>query len=126
MQGLYEGTPTSDITSRPAAFPNAPLVIPGQFSLMLSSHVSILLYQVHYGSENDLQVLQNSLFILHFVLEGISTAGSPANVVHEFLWGFFKDTKRLIFEEVTFNLSDDNASGEHEDNMAFLARTLAK
>src|ERR1700743_3221607 len=48
MQGLYQGTPTSDITSRPAVFPNAPLVIPGRFSLTFSSKVSILLFQLHY------------------------------------------------------------------------------
>lgn len=73
-----------------------------------------------------MQVLQNSLIILHFVLEGISTAGSPANIVHEFLRGFFKDSKRLIFEEITFNLTDEDATEEHADNIAFLSKTLAK
>ena len=48
MQGLYEGTPTSDLTSRPAAYPNAPLKIPGRFSLTFSSNVSIFFFQLHY------------------------------------------------------------------------------
>jgi hypothetical protein len=71
-------------------------------------------------------VLQNSQIILHFVLEGISTAGSPANIVHEFLSGFFKDLKRLIFKKKNFNITDEDAMEYHEDTILLLCRTLAK
>ena len=77
-------------------------------------------------SHDDLQVLQTSQIILHFVLEGISTAGSPVNIVHEFLRGFFKDSTRLIFEEIIFNITDEVAAEYHADTIRLLCRTLAK
>lgn len=77
-------------------------------------------------SHHDLQVLQSSLIILHFVLEGVSTAGSPANIVHEYLRGFFKDSKRLFFEEIPFDLTDEDAMEDHADTITLLSRTLAR
>ena len=53
-------------------------------------------------------------------------AGSPVNIIHEFLWGFFKDLKRLIFEEIIFNITDEDATEYHADTICLLCRTLAK
>jgi hypothetical protein len=70
--------------------------------------------------------MQTSLIILHFVLEGLPTTGCPAQMVHQFLSGFFRDDGSLYFKEIIFNLKDDDAVGCHADDMDLLAESLAR
>ena len=67
-----------------------------------------------------------SLLIIHFTLEGVSTIGCPANVIHEFLRGYFKNERSLCFKEVVFNVPDEDAADAHQEKMAVLVDELSK
>ena len=72
------------------------------------------------------QISQNFLTIVHLVFNDISTAGSPANMVYEFLRGFFKDSNCLRFEEIKFDLKGVDDIEIHNDRVASLADDLSK
>jgi hypothetical protein len=65
------------------------------------------------------------LVLLHFTLETISTEGSPASMVHQLLSPFFTPGS-LPFEEVKFNIYDEDDAGIHADAMEDLANTISK
>ena len=48
------------------------------------------------------RVVNQPILLLHFVLDGIKTAGSPPHLVHTFLSGFLSPS-RLHFEEIEFS-----------------------
>lgn len=50
------------------------------------------------------EVKATPLVILHFIMSGISTAGSPAIILHEFLKPYLPGD-RLHYKEISFNLS---------------------
>ncbi|KAH9990729.1 hypothetical protein BJV77DRAFT_1068791 [Russula vinacea] len=67
-----------------------------------------------------------SLVLLHFTLETISTAGSPASMmVYQFLQPFFTKGS-LLFQEVKFNIYNKDDAGIHADRMEDLARIISK
>ena len=84
----------------------------------------ILLFKLNSNLSPILQIMQEKLLIFHFVLEGISTAESPANTVHEFLHGFFKAIDFLIFQEVRFNFV--NGCRRHTATMHKLVKDLER
>jgi hypothetical protein len=65
------------------------------------------------------------MIILHFTLETITTTGSPANMVYDFLKPFFPSDS-LLFKEIKFNLRDEDVAGMHADEMEDLARVIAE
>jgi hypothetical protein len=57
-------------------------------------------------------------------LGSIPTAGSPANLVHDFLRGFFKHDRSLEFQEISFNLPDEDEVDLHINRMKDLVEVL--
>ena len=62
--------------------------------------------------------------ILHFVLSGIDTSGSPAKICHTFLKTFFGDA--LIYQEIIFNLLDNEMLENHIAMMEELVHRLLR
>jgi hypothetical protein len=59
------------------------------------------------------------------VLEGISTAACPANMVKDFVGGFLQEGN-LVFHEIVFNINTEDDGEQHEDNMERLAQRLSR
>jgi hypothetical protein len=61
---------------------------------------------VEYQMTSKSRVVNQSLLLLHFVLEGIDLAGCPPRLVHAFLSGFLSPS-HLRFEEITVCLGTE-------------------
>jgi hypothetical protein len=64
--------------------------------------------------------------IVHLLLDGIPSAGSPPRVLYKYLKAYFREGNDLLYEEVVFNLADDDAEQAHYDTMAALAKKLRR
>jgi hypothetical protein len=87
------------------AFP-APLEIKGQHQTTSRSHVS-----------------NEGLAILHFVLEGMESRGSPARIIAEFMAAYLPKSS-LLYEEVFFNLAEARAIASHARTMRDLKKHI--
>jgi hypothetical protein len=61
----------------------------------------------------------------HFTLETITSVESPANMVYQFLQPFFIKGS-LLFQEVKFNLTNEDAAGTHASKLEDLVETLSR
>ena len=69
----------------------------------------------------------SSLIILHFVMEGMPTARSPAHMVYEFLRRFFRnESTTLYYNEIKYDLKSNAAASRHANRMQEIARELKK
>lgn len=69
---------------------------------------------------------KRAVIIFHFVLEGISTAGSPPLLVYEYLKPFFTGAAILVYKEITISLPDDDAIADHTRKMAEMANEFSR
>ena len=76
-------------------------------------------------TDNINRKMQKLLVLLHFMLETISTTGSPASMVYQFLQPFFAKGS-LLFQEVKFNIYNKDDAGIHADRMEDLASIISK
>jgi hypothetical protein len=67
-----------------------------------------------------------AFIIFHFVLEGISTAGSPPLLVYEYLKPFFTGDAMLVYKEITISLPDDDAMADHTRKMDAMANEFSR
>jgi hypothetical protein len=79
---------------------------------------------VEYQMTSKSRVINQPLLLLHFVLEGIQTTGSPANLVHTFLSGFLSPA-RLRFEEITISLGTEAEVEAFHKRMRTLVSALS-
>ncbi|KAH9984520.1 hypothetical protein BJV77DRAFT_966057 [Russula vinacea] len=100
---------TDDLNTNTKVYPKQPAKILGPFFL----------------TYREKQENAKSLVLLHFTLETISTAGSPASMVYQFLQPFFTEGS-LLFQEVKFNIYNEDDAGIHADRMEDLARIISK
>ena len=68
-------------------------------------------------------VINQPLLLLHFVLKGIQTAGSPPQLINTFLSGFLSPS-RLRFEEIQFCLGSEPEVHAFQKRMGTLVREL--
>ena len=76
-----------------------PLEINGQFQTTSRSHVR-----------------NESLGIMHFILEGMEPRGSPPALIAEFMAAYLPKSS-LHYEEISFNLADEASTESHTRNM---------
>lgn len=69
------------------------------------------------------RVVNQSLLLLHFVLEGIDLAGCPPRLVHAFLSGFLSPS-HLRFEEITVCLGTEAEVEAFRKRMQTLVSTF--
>jgi hypothetical protein len=105
-----------DLVKSSIAFPNQLTDVPGIFSLTFTAKVSSS-FNSFILKLNTVQVWSAKFIILHFIFEDIDTVGSPARLVYSYLKGFFKTEESLFYQEVAFNLKDDQAKHFHVDKM---------
>jgi hypothetical protein len=68
-----------------------------------------------------------SLIILHFVMEDMPTAGCPANMVYNFLRGFFRnESTTLYFKEIKYDLKSNADAFRHAERMQEIVQDLKK
>lgn len=68
-------------------------------------------------------ITNSPLLILHFILNNIPSAGSPAVVTHEILKPYLLGNK-LRYEEIRFDFTDETT--EHLQTVSTLVKDLAK
>ena len=59
------------------------------------------------------EVNTQAIVILHFVLKGINTDGSPAHILEEALSGYHIHSVGLFYEEVVFDVSNEQLYKEY-------------
>ena len=59
------------------------------------------------------KVNAQAIVILHFVLKGINADGSPARILEEALCGYHICSVSLIYEEVVFDVSNEQLYKEY-------------
>jgi hypothetical protein len=69
------------------------------------------------------RVSGESLLILHFLLEGMGSAGSPAKVLNEYMSNFV-NRAALRYEEIFFDFSVQKNIDIHAQKMRALGRSL--
>lgn len=69
------------------------------------------------------RVSRESLLILHFLLKGMDSAGSPAKILYEYMSNFV-DRSSLRYEEIFFDISDPSKMAIHAQKMRMLSRAL--
>lgn len=98
----------------------------GPFALTYNAQVRLRRSAVSDTDHFFTKVRLDSLIIINLVLAGVSTQGAPATMVHEFLKSFFKDDGSLIYEEIIFNIEDEDGAETHAATMAKLADKLSR
>lgn len=78
---------------------------------------------VDYQMTSKSRVVNQPLLLLHFVLEGIQTAGCPPRLVHALLSGFLSPA-RLRFEEITISLGTEGEVEAFHKRMRTLVSTF--
>ena len=69
------------------------------------------------------RVSGEALLILHFLLEGMESAGSPAKILNEYMSNFV-DRSSLHYEEIFFDISSHAKIAIHAQRMRKLNRAL--
>jgi hypothetical protein len=110
-QGFYtqHGLPRLDGKLNPKAFKPAtttPIQVHGTFQMAASSQVS-----------------KEGLVILHFLLAGMDSAGSPARLLGEYMHSYL-DEESLLYQEITFDLSSDTLVKNYHQRLRSLARDI--
>jgi hypothetical protein len=107
------------------AFPDKPIKVTGPFTLTYNADVCFhLSTTASFLTSQKLQTTKKHIIILHFILSGIDTSGSPAKICYEFLKPFFPNT--LIYEEIVFDIQDNVALDTHMDKMQQLAESFSR
>jgi len=126
LQGLYKGERKQNLDEMTKAFPTTPARVMGPFALTYNAQVRLRRSAVSDTDHFFTKVRLDSLIIINLVLAGVSTQGAPATMVHEFLKSFFKDDGLLIYEEIIFNIEDEDGAETHAATMAKLADKLSR
>lgn len=106
-QAFYKRSEERNISRLEPITPDSPFIIKGGYSFSATSHVDT-----------------SNLAILHFVLSSITTIGSPASIIAEFLAGYFHNNRVLLCKHIPFNLETEEKEREHAKDMKALAEEL--
>jgi hypothetical protein len=78
-----------------------------------------------YQMTSRSQVSSEELVLLHFILESLELEGTPARLLHTYMQAFVPQ-QSLTWEEVKFNLGDEEQLVRHQKAMAKLAQRLSR
>ena len=113
-----------DLTCFKQGFYQCPQVAHYNLDTLKPFAKSALVITSGYSMTSVSWVVTTSLLIIHFHLDSISTKGSPASLIHEYLLPFFKDSTSLHLEEVSFNLPKDRDVMLYHNQMKTLVEQL--
>ena len=78
-----------------------------------------------FQMSSQCQVSSEELVILHFILESLDRQGTPARLLHNYMQAFVPH-ESLTWEEVIFNLGDEEQLADHRNAMAKMAQRLSR
>jgi hypothetical protein len=93
---------------------------PAAFRKFFNEHLQI---KGRFQMASNSQVSGAGLLILHFLLKGMDSAGSPAKILLEYMSNFVNKSY-LHYEEIFFDISTPNKIEAHAHKMLKLGQVL--